>query len=173
MKAYKLYELEAQKTTTGVHVRFSENEVFGQKTPIDEYLVTQDDEEGEGEGRPTASTVVELSPPTTPTAAPQHDSEPPTTTRYFRTPEQATSKDDPKSHFRNANSAPPTKITDVPILSRHSPFSRHREPTGMALRPRDNLRPPTRDDNEGYGEQTPARSTTDPDETKVATRSAG
>ncbi|ETV69588.1 hypothetical protein H257_14726 [Aphanomyces astaci] len=55
-KAYKLYDLEQKKMVTSVQVQFRENEFLGERTPIDEYLVTvddddDDDEEGSLKGR--------------------------------------------------------------------------------------------------------------------------
>ena len=44
-KAWKLYDLESNKMVTGVHVTFSEEEFLGDRTKLDDYLVTTDDDD--------------------------------------------------------------------------------------------------------------------------------
>ncbi|RQM27521.1 hypothetical protein B5M09_013452 [Aphanomyces astaci] len=47
VKALELYDLAANKSVTGFHVRFHETEFLGERAKIDDYVVTRDDDDDE------------------------------------------------------------------------------------------------------------------------------
>ncbi|RHY23895.1 hypothetical protein DYB32_009036 [Aphanomyces invadans] len=84
-KAYKLYDLEHQKMVTSVHVQFRENEFIGERTPIDEYLITtDDDDDDEDEEALIQGETYQPGLTTTPMTTPRH---------------QTTTATKPRSHF--------------------------------------------------------------------------
>ncbi|KAF0740357.1 hypothetical protein Ae201684_004096 [Aphanomyces euteiches] len=67
-RAWKLYDLKSKKMTTGVHVTFCEDEFLGDRSKLDDYLVTTDDsDDEEDEGIHTQSTNRHHQPSSPPT----------------------------------------------------------------------------------------------------------
>ncbi|RHY95544.1 hypothetical protein DYB37_010794 [Aphanomyces astaci] len=100
VKALKLYDLAANKTVTGVHVRFHETEFLGERAKIDDYVVTRDDDDDEEID--TSDESAHTKPSTTPAATPRHQVKTPRMTLRLGTPRQQASSAAvaPTSHFR-------------------------------------------------------------------------
>ncbi|KAH9071839.1 hypothetical protein Ae201684P_020098 [Aphanomyces euteiches] len=147
-RAWKLYDLESKKMTTGFHVTFCEDEFLGDRSKLDDYLVTTDDsDDEEDEGIPTQST----SQPAPPTVEP-----PDSTPRHQETREAIGAKGSTPSTPRrlftghpigDQSSRPTLRLLDQFKRSDSGPPThddRNVMPSGMVLRPRDRLRPPSR-----------------------------
>ena len=110
---------------TGVHVTFSEEEFLGDRTKLDDYLVTTDDDvddddevrtgRDERTAKPSTSTVEVRVPPTKPS--------------HFKSPQSIALLDRFKKKKNEALTSNDRTVT----------------PSGMALRPRSSLRPSSRE----------------------------
>ncbi|KAH9158389.1 hypothetical protein LEN26_003012, partial [Aphanomyces euteiches] len=63
-RAWKLYDLESKKMTTGVHVTFCEDEFLGDRSKLDDYLVTTDDSDDEEDEGIHTQSISQPAPPT-------------------------------------------------------------------------------------------------------------
>ncbi|KAH9079902.1 hypothetical protein Ae201684P_007611 [Aphanomyces euteiches] len=157
-RAWKLYDLESNKMTTGVHVTFCEDEFLGDRSKLDDYLVTTDDsDDEEDEGIITQSTSQPAPPIVEPT-----DSTP----RYQETRDAIGAKGSAPSTPRRLFTGHPVgdqssrrtlRLLDRLKRSDSGPRThddRNVMPSGMVLRPRDRLRPPSRDVSAVHGRPT-------------------
>ncbi|CAK4194947.1 unnamed protein product, partial [Aphanomyces euteiches] len=134
-KAWKLYDLESNKMVTGVHVTFSEGEFLGDRTKLDDYLVTTDDDDDDDEEVPSGSNEPRVKPPTSSDEA----QVPPQKPCHFRSPQAIGLLDRFKKNKGGTLTGNDRTVT----------------PSGMTLRPRSSLRPPSRELGNGQGSRTP------------------
>lgn len=72
-RAWKLYDLQSNKMVTGVHVTFCEEEFLGDRSKLDDYLVTTDDSDDDEDEEIRTESGSRLAPPTnTPTDSQPH-----------------------------------------------------------------------------------------------------
>ncbi|KAF0739234.1 hypothetical protein Ae201684P_012854 [Aphanomyces euteiches] len=134
-KAWKLYDLESNKMVTRVHITFSEGEFLGDRTKLDDYLVTTDDDDDDDEEVPSGNNEPRVKPPTSSDEA----QVPPQKPCHFRSPQAIGLLDRFKKNKGGTLTGNDRTVT----------------PSGMTLRPRSSLRPPSRELGNGQGSRTP------------------
>ncbi|CAK4772023.1 unnamed protein product [Aphanomyces euteiches] len=150
-RAWKLYDLESNKMVTGVHVTFCEEEFLGERAKLDDYLVTTDDSDDDEDEETRTQSTSRLAPTNDkPTDKPPHHqairSAPPTTKRLFT-----------RSSVVDEQTKPTLRLLDRFKRSDSGPRThddRNVMPSGMVLRPRNRLRPPSRDVSAVHGRPT-------------------